>query len=228
MGGYGGLVHPYTYGYNPYFVRTAVKPKEVEATDETTEVKKVVSPLVYSPYTYPYGYTGYTGYSHHYIGKREAEAEPEAEADPYLLYGYGGLGHSYAYGGHPYSYGAFPYPYNLAHTVVKPVEAEVDAKTVEEKKEAVPVVHVYGHPYGLGLGYTGLPVVRTVAGKAVVSPTYGLPLHSIGKREAEAEPEADPYYLAYGRPGHHYISGYNRGYYHPRGFYGYPYHGYLG
>merc|ERR1711902_476738 len=42
-------------------------------------------------------------------GKREAEAEPEAKADPYLLYGgyYGhGLGYGYGYG-YPYSYGYY-------------------------------------------------------------------------------------------------------------------------
>merc|ERR1719351_649084 len=63
-------------------------------------------------------YAAYSGYP--YAGrlwKREAEAEPEAEADPYLLYGgsYGyGLGH-YGYAGHayaPYAYRAYSgYPY---------------------------------------------------------------------------------------------------------------------
>merc|ERR1711911_362312 len=44
-----------------------------------------------------------------YYGKREADAEPEAKADPYLLYGgyYGhGLGYGYGYG-YPYSYGYY-------------------------------------------------------------------------------------------------------------------------
>merc|ERR1712243_222575 len=46
-------------------------------------------------------------------GKRSADAEPvsapdaDAKADPYLLYGYYGLGHGY-YGGYGYGYG---YPY---------------------------------------------------------------------------------------------------------------------
>merc|ERR1719474_1509651 len=55
-----------------------------------------------------YGYAGHLGYGYglhglgyaHYYGKREAEAKPEAEADPALLYStYGyGLGH-YGYAG---------------------------------------------------------------------------------------------------------------------------------
>ena len=40
-------------------------------------------------------------------GKREADAEPEAKADPYLLYG--GYGHGYA--GHLGYAGHYGYPY---------------------------------------------------------------------------------------------------------------------
>merc|ERR1712001_815773 len=79
---------------------------------------------------YPYSYGGYGGYGH-YIGKRSADAEPEAEANPEAwygnryggAYGYGGYGRyyggygSYGYGGYPYSYGGnyryggYPYSY---------------------------------------------------------------------------------------------------------------------
>merc|ERR1712002_1034944 len=45
-----------------------------------------------------YGYGGYYGHGLGYYGKRSADAEPEAKADPYYGYGYG-LGHGY-YGGH--------------------------------------------------------------------------------------------------------------------------------
>merc|ERR1712003_391141 len=73
--------------------------------------------LVYSGYAgYPYAYGAYGA---HYIGKREAEAEPEA--DPALLYGaYGYTGYAgypyaglSAYAGYPYAaaYGAYPYAY---------------------------------------------------------------------------------------------------------------------
>merc|ERR1719244_1232124 len=45
------------------------------------------------------GYGGYYGHGLAYYGKREAEAEPKAAADPYLLYGgYGHLGYA-GYGG---------------------------------------------------------------------------------------------------------------------------------
>merc|ERR1712107_155664 len=49
------------------------------------------------------GHLGYGGYYGHglgyttYYGKREAEAEPKAAADPYLLYG-GYYGHGLGYG----------------------------------------------------------------------------------------------------------------------------------
>merc|ERR1712021_109429 len=103
--------------------------------------------LLYGAYGYgghasPYalGYRGYAGaygaypyataYGAHYIGKRSADAEPEAKADAALIYGaYGCAGHAaspYSYGhsaygaspyaysgyrahaGYPYSYGAYP------------------------------------------------------------------------------------------------------------------------
>jgi len=54
---------------------------------------------VYTRYGYPYGYTGYPPLTHHYIAKREAEAAPEAEADPYLIYG--GFPYTYPYLHHP-------------------------------------------------------------------------------------------------------------------------------
>merc|ERR1712025_1388351 len=68
--------------------------------------------LGYAGYGYPYA----AGY--HYLGKRSADAEPEAkaDADPALLYGaygYGGYGLGYRGYGYaaPYSYGYAGYPY---------------------------------------------------------------------------------------------------------------------
>merc|ERR1712013_671349 len=61
--------------------------------------------------TYGYG-LGYYGLGHHgvYYGKREAEAAPKAEADPYLRYGgyglgYGHLGYGYGLGYRGYHWG---------------------------------------------------------------------------------------------------------------------------
>merc|ERR1712139_46013 len=73
-----------------------------------------------------------------YYGKRSADAEPEAKADPYLLYGgyYGhGLGYGYGYG---YPYGHYGY-YGK-----RSAEAEPEAK-------ADPYL-LYGGYYGHGLG----------------------------------------------------------------------------
>jgi len=95
--------------------------------------------------TYGLGYhtLGY-GLGHYYYGKREAEAAPKAEADPYLLYGgYYGLGRGLyrGYYGHGYYYG----------------KREAEAAP---KAEADPYL-VYGHGYGYGhlgygLGYRGV------------------------------------------------------------------------
>merc|ERR1719412_2240157 len=110
------------------------------------------------------------------------EAEPKADADPYLIYGGYPYTHGLTYGGyHPY--------YTLP--VVKAAEdAEVKAVDAEEKKTVVPLHYGYGYgypfhhyygkreaaageekavvpltlPYGglynYGYGYHGYPVVK--------------------------------------------------------------------
>merc|ERR1712173_395310 len=97
-----------------------------------------------------------------YYGKRSADAEPEAKADPYLLYGgyYGhGLGYGYGYGypyllyggyyGHAYGYG---YPYAYGHYGYYG-KRSADA---EPKADADPYLlygGYYGHAYGYGYPY---------------------------------------------------------------------------
>jgi hypothetical protein len=73
----------------------------------------------YAPYTYSYApYSYYNPYSYAYYGrkKREAEAapeaDPEAEADPYLLYSYPYAYSAYSYA--PYAYSYAPYAYSYA------------------------------------------------------------------------------------------------------------------
>merc|ERR1711970_89805 len=89
---YSGLYghHGYGYGYN-------------------------YAPLTYTyaPYTYShvYGHYGLGHYGYYGRKKRDAEAEPtadaDAEADPWLLYGgYGYGGYAYA----PYTYAAYHHP----------------------------------------------------------------------------------------------------------------------
>merc|ERR1711862_312733 len=107
------------------------------------------------------GYVGYpavAAYGAHLIGKRDADAEPEADADAGLLY-------TGAYAPFTTTYGAgivaAPYYRSLYNT-------------------AFPY-----RGFGYRAGYTGLNRYTTgLAGYAGVS-------HLLGKREAEAEPEAD-------------------------------------
>merc|ERR1719445_1457139 len=65
-------------------------------------------PYAYGAYPYgfrSYAYGGYPyTYGAHYIGKREAEAKPEADAA--LLYA-GAYGYPYTYGAYPYGYRSY-------------------------------------------------------------------------------------------------------------------------
>merc|ERR1711970_1651652 len=119
------------------------------------------------------------------MGKREAEAEPKAAADPYLLYGgYGHLGYA-GYGGY--------YGHGLGYRLYGKREAE-------PKAHADPYL-LYGRYYGHGLGYAGYGYPYS----------YGhLGYWGRKRRSAEAEPaaepeanpEADPYLLYGGYYGH--------------------------
>merc|ERR1712117_240074 len=86
--------HPYAYGYGYHYAPHAYS---------------------YAPFSYAGVYSHY-GLPHHfgYYGKREAEAEPtaEAEADPWLsYYGLGYAAHPYGYGYHLGYSGYLPYAY---------------------------------------------------------------------------------------------------------------------
>merc|ERR1712165_431026 len=143
-------------------------------------------------YGYPgYGYTGYTGYTgygysttyghgypyHGYYGKREAEAE--AEADPQLLINNVGLGL------HPSTYGVYNYP-----VVQKTVEKKVVPAIYNTLPVHTPVVYNTA---------VKTPVVNTVYNTGLHTPTllnafpplktFTSPVVStISKREAEADP----------------------------------------
>merc|ERR1711915_763046 len=80
------------------------------------------------------------GYGLGYYGKRSAEAEPEAKADPYYLGGYyGGYGLGYA----NYGYGLGHYGYGLRYYGKRSADAEADP-------------YYYGGYYGgYGRGYYG-------------------------------------------------------------------------
>merc|ERR1712106_1120093 len=107
----------------------------------------------YAGYAAPYslGYRGYAGahgaygaypYAHsygHYLGKRYADAEPEAEASVlYGSYGYAGyaappsVGYT-GYSGYPYAHAAYPYAGAYGHYIGKrsaDAEPEADASVL--------------------------------------------------------------------------------------------------
>merc|ERR1712106_311293 len=131
----------------------------------------------YAGYAAPYslGYRGYAGayagaygaYPHahsygHYIGKRSADAEPEADASVlYGAYGYAGYAaspytHGYSgYAASPYAYGAYPYAHSYGHYIGK---RSADA---EPEADASVLYGAYGYagyaaPHSVGYaGYSG-------------------------------------------------------------------------
>merc|ERR1719243_148133 len=127
-----------------------------------------------------------------------AMAAPEAEADPYLLYGgYGGYGLAGYYGGYPYGLG-------YAHAAVAPVAAGYASVSPSASVSIA------------GLAGAAVPAV---AGGYVAN-SAGV-VH-VAKREAEADAEADPYY-AYGYHGLGYAGYHGLGYAGLAGYTGYPY-----
>jgi len=172
------------------------------------------APYAYAPYAYApaaYHYAPYT----HVVAKREAEAEaqPEAEADPAVFYNsYYPYAHT-AYGAGYYPYATYAANYVASAPVVKKVETTAVKPAVATY--ATPAVATYAHyPYAAYATYPG----------------YGYAYPRLHKRDAEAEPEADAdpavfYRSAYGYNYSPYYS-YNRGYgYYPysRAYGAYPY-----
>ena len=90
-----------------------------------------------------------------YYGKREAEAAPEAKADPYLLYGgYYGHGLGYGYGGY-YGHGLYGY-YGKRSADAEP-EAKADPYLLYGGYygHGLGYGYGYGYPYGAGYAYYG-------------------------------------------------------------------------
>merc|ERR1711931_534030 len=152
--GYGGYASPYSLGYAGYGGLSA-----------------------YRGYAgYAYGAYPYT-YGAHYIGKRSADAEPEAKADAALLYGaygYGGYAASPYYGGYAgyaaspyyggYAYGAYPYTYGAHYLGKRSADAEPEAKADADAAllysrygYASPYVGGYASVYSGYRDYAGLP-----------------------------------------------------------------------
>merc|ERR1711931_340079 len=160
----------------------------------------------------------------------EPEAEPRADADPYLLYGgYTGL-HYPTYASSYYTYPAYTYGYGSYYTYGrKKREAEAEPKADADpnylaygrkKREADSEPKAEADPW---LYYSGLhyPAYYTYPAYTLGSyVTYGRK-----KREAESDPKADAdpalfYASAYAYPRYSY------GYSYPTYSYGYPYYRY--
>merc|ERR1739838_291790 len=123
-GAYGAYsaYRPYSYGGYYYGKRSADAEPEAEAdADAYYGYYGYARPYAYGAYGAGYGYRyGAYPYASAYYGKRSADAEPKAEADPALLYSAYGYGLPYAgaygaygayrtYGAYPYSYGGYSY-----------------------------------------------------------------------------------------------------------------------
>merc|ERR1712080_204849 len=181
-----------------------------------------------------------------------AVAEPEAKADPeagYLYGGYGGYGLGYGgyargyglggyyggYGGYGLGLGYRSYGYGLRHFGKRSADAEPAAEP--EAEPGYPYGGYggyglgYGGYYGRGYGGYGLGLGYRSYGYGHGLRSYGYAGHYLGKRAADAEPEADAGYL-YGGYGLGYGGyGYGRGYGYGLGYargYGYGLGGYRG
>merc|ERR1712062_588801 len=152
------------------------------------------------PSTYGYGVSRAYGYPYNtysHYGKREAEAEPKADAQyltnyragyttpvAYSNYGYG-FPSTYRYGLRNFGYSRFGYRKREVDA-----EPEADAQYLTSYRAGyTPVAYSnygYGFPstYGYGLR------------------NFGYSRFGFGKREADAEPEADAQYLTAYRAGY--------------------------
>merc|ERR1712117_68762 len=148
----------------------------------------------YAPYTYPYA-------AHHFV-KREAEAEPEADAQVLLNTYKAPLTTSYMA---PYTY-----PYAGVHRVFKreaEAEPEVDSQFVYNTAYSagvLPTTYAAGltYPYASTYVKPAVTYKAPVVYKAPLTTSYMAPytypyagVHRVFKREAEAEPEADSQFV---------------------------------
>merc|ERR1712176_280936 len=138
-----------------------------------------------------------------------AFAEPEAKADPALLYGaygYGGyVGYAapYSLGYSAYNYGAYPYTYGARYIGKRSADAEPEA-------DAALLYGNYGYT-----GYTGYAGYAAPYSLGYSAYNYGAYPYTygaryLGKRSADAEPEADAalLYGNYGYTGYTGVAGY--------------------
>merc|ERR1719339_674317 len=226
-GAYGAYsaYRPYSYGGYYYGKRSAEAEPEAEANaDAYYGYYGYARPYAYGAYGAGYGYRyGAYPYASTYYGKRSADAEPKAEADPALLYNaYGyGLPYAGAYGsyGSYRTYGAYPYAYGGYSYGKRSAEAEPEAEadpavlystasiasplTTAYTAGVAPLTTAYTHAVAAPLAYTHaiapvatgtvktvVPTVAQYTVPSVYSGVYGGYPAVYGKRSADAE--ADP------------------------------------
>ena len=111
------------------------------------------------PYAGVYG-LGYNGYAlgGHYLGKRSADSEPEAEADakPWLAYGAYPYAATYAHAAYPYAgvYGLGYNGYALGAHYLGKRSADADPEAYYGGYGYGYPYHSYGYPYAHPLGYS--------------------------------------------------------------------------
>merc|ERR1712183_253498 len=142
----------------------------------------------YSPAVHAYSTPAY-GYAGHYYGKREAEAEPEADA-----YTIGqvaaGLPVANAYAtGHAHNVGVVTGTTYAHAAPALAAYTSYAAPAVATYAHAAPAVASYAAP--AVAGYTGVVASPAVHTYSALGHRYAG--HYYGKREAEAEAEADAY-----------------------------------
>jgi len=146
--------------------------------------QKVVAPQVYGGHIYqPHVYSMPAV---HHMGKRDAEAEPEAEADAQYLSYYGTPATTYT--------GTYRYPAVYTSAYAYPTPAVKTAYTTAYRYptavNAAYTTSAYRFPTTYTTGAYRYPA--TVSTAYTAAGAYGLPaVHALGKREAEAEPEAE-------------------------------------
>merc|ERR1712227_526254 len=167
---------------------------------QTPLVNTVVSnPTVYSTVAHsvaPSVYHANVYTPHVYLGKREAEAEPEADA----FYGYYGYARPYAYGYRPYAYRPYAYTTRwglgkrsadaeaeadpaLVYNAVTPVHSVVSSPLVSAltpaatvKSVHTPVVSTLSHPVTYTVPtVSAVPAVKTVAAVPAVKTVATVP-----------------------------------------------------
>merc|ERR1712013_777167 len=150
--GYAGLGHigyPYAYGYAGYpYAAAGYASYSPSASTHIAGVAPAALPALAGGYAGAGRYVANSAGVVHVV-KREAKAEPNAEADAGLLYGaYGyGAGLGYAgYGGYGLGYGRLGYA-GLGYYGKRSADAEPEADAG---------LYYGGYGYGAGLGYSGL------------------------------------------------------------------------